>query len=252
MKIQALDEAGIAYRLNYKNTHIVALRFDLAPYEWVELCMREGSEYFGPCCGNTGECQDVLASVFRDSGWITTDQLETMYVNLHEHEGFEILKDPKAECSTRWLRQLSVMWESAKDLIGRADHDIQPRDLSDFDRAITAARRGLGHLSFSRLFSKSDEDNGQHRSNDIVEAAKALPALMMLSKEFQSHFKPFEGFVLVDAAEGLPMANRHGLCVYDKISAAQEVRGWYPGKEIKISACTITVEAGLTIGDELK
>jgi len=39
--------------------------------EWCSICMREGEDYLGGCCGNMSAMQDIIQEVFRNSGFIS-------------------------------------------------------------------------------------------------------------------------------------------------------------------------------------
>jgi hypothetical protein len=65
--------------------------------EWCSLCMRDRSDYIGDCCDQTGQTQDILNKVFRDSGWINGDTAHELVSVAGSHDGFDILREKSEE-----------------------------------------------------------------------------------------------------------------------------------------------------------
>ena len=82
--LELLEKRGMEINRDYEYEHtdtpaghvgvrhdkkeIQSIEIPLTDEEWCSLCMRDGQRYMGECCGQTGQVQDILNDLFRESG----------------------------------------------------------------------------------------------------------------------------------------------------------------------------------------
>lgn len=83
--------------VRHDKKEIRAIQLPLTDTEWCSLCMRDREMYMGGCCGQTGQVQDILNAVFRESGWVDANAAESLILVGGSHDGFEILLEKSEE-----------------------------------------------------------------------------------------------------------------------------------------------------------
>lgn len=84
-----VDRHRVERDLTHPDPEIDCVYLPFTPAQWWEMTTRDGSQYIGPCCGNTGYVQDIFAGVYRDGGFIGASEFLNAAHMIAEHEGFE-------------------------------------------------------------------------------------------------------------------------------------------------------------------
>ena len=254
----------------------------LTTSEWCSLCMRNGVDYVGPCCAQTGYTQDILNDIFRNAGTISANMAINLVNVAGGHDGFELLatKDEatllKAEKGWDKLRPLDKLFlcaaaamprlHATADLpypkgCGKPDKGLLPPD-RDIVRDL---KNALSMLAYVDMFDDSPDHpyrkTGQHAANTALRVARAVPlARAFLNRAPHILSQPFEGFGIADA-DGEIMANNYGLAVYHTRAAADEMLAhWHKQAEkeerwtvrlagSRVRPLRVSVESGLQFID---
>lgn len=241
---------------------IRAIRIPLSSDEWCSLCMRDGENYIGGCCGQTGQTQDILNEIFRESGWVSADTAESLVLVAGSHDGFKILTEKDEEVLLKeeagWLDldpygKIFLCVAAAKPRMkvrapGRA------KDLDDAEDIVWNLNKCSGYLSVKDLFARNPENKDSlHLGNRAVRVARMVPA----AKAFLNHAKeighfPFEGFAIVDP-NGKFGETMMGYAIFEKKKEAKDLlEAWQKDKDSKeivasfaVRKVRITIEKGV-------
>jgi hypothetical protein len=262
-----LDAIGISYRQvdEYRGAHpprtqvllplFKTVLLPFTPEEWCSLCMNEGDNYIGGCCGNTSAAQDILEHFFRhDSGWVQIrgvgdNGLESMADICANHDEMSNAKvewakrpnirkllgsDPKATWATLGVwDKLALLWHIVRDNYdAEAPHAQRNRDDNTpekraFEKAAWTVEHVLRSFSYDRLF-KSDESNPQYEARFRMSVHRLIPALNAVHTSLHTFaFPPTEYLALIEVGVG-PEAvaeNRRGLCLFADEDGMKELLG---------------------------
>lgn len=234
----------------------------LTPDEWCSLCMAEGEHYIGPCCAQSGHTQDILNSIFRDSGWVDVDTAESMVQVGGSHDGHELLR----EQDEKVLLEAEAGWDDLGPLrkvflcIAAARPKMKPRsqgrvsDPDDTEDIVFTLSKCSGYLSINDLFARNPENKTkQHEGNRAVRVARMVPAAKaFLSRASEIGCVPFEGFAIADP-NGKLGENMMGYALFEKKKEAEKVlESWQKDEDSKDSIAAfsirkvrITIEKGI-------
>lgn len=221
--------------------------------EWCRMCMREnpdvlggdaGSLYLGGCCGNMGLCQDTMNQCFREGGYLSADDLQTIGPLLRDHDGFERFAefDPDEFLYASEFNKLDP-WERVCVIHASLEEALKlPRDerpAADSDVregyengkpgrfAITKLYNTLARIEWADLFDRSDPLPSQpsHQLQRRLALAKLVEPTRQLQDvlEAEQGTDPFNGYALVKPGTDELLTNRSGECIYDTEESAQYV-----------------------------
>lgn len=244
----------------------------LTPEDWCRMCMRDGDNYIGGCCGNTGVVQDILNSIFRDSGWIDWRMAEELCHAAANHEGHELLYEKSEKkllaAEEKWDELypidklfLAVAAVKAKMRV-HAPHK-EGVDLENEGDIVSMLHKGVRYLDFKDLFNDKDDGpakKGQKHGNTALCLARTVPAAKaFLGKVATMKELPFDGFALVDE-KGKLGENMLGVTIYTAREQAEETLGLWAkddterkkgedtvADKYKVRPVRVTVEKGLEI-----
>lgn len=263
---QYLDALGVEYRRDYgygkqgtEERHrfltvvLTGLRLPFSPEEWCSLCMCEGDNYVGGCCGTLSAVQDKVEYAFRHrSGWVDGEVLGEVAELMASHDcddsAFQKAPDDlvaavedarrswagpfgraaRGTSPTPWDK-LALLYHLTKDYLRAKVPSSAGKHLSPLEAAMHTLARALDHLSYERVFGRGQErgENGrpngrltsQGEANRLRTLYKLLPALRVVQDGIAAlDTGPFVGFALVEKrAEAQPDAiaeNSLGPCIY--------------------------------------
>lgn len=219
--------------------------------EWVRATQREGDDYIGPCCGNTGYCQDVLASVYRDGGLIKNGDLLGIGVNLSGHDGYEEFRDPSDEAFAKlvetWKASLALgpppeghyvafgVWEKILtcyralepmlmyDNLETPGPTIRRDDDEYAETDLQLLRDALEYSSWHLLFTPTEEERDDHHIQYIEMLSRIKPLAASLYDQLVNQRTALDGFALVVPGTDRVLSNRRGLCIYATRERAEYV-----------------------------
>lgn len=248
MSFEQLDKLDVTYRkaskwvgevgVDHKQVdldHIASVQLKLTPDDWCSMCMCEGDNYMGPCCGNMGAMQDVLNSVFRAGGWVSASDFRFIADSCIDHEGFDDFESEEAletalvsglEGLHPWAK-VGVIWQAAQAVLYVGDNKELPIevDVSTLEDAVTVAYKHIMLSRFKNLWRK-DDDGGQSACNEVVDKSAALAALHTIYAELQKDKDTYTGYAL-RSKDGALGENFYGTCMYTDQSKAEEtLRLW--------------------------
>jgi hypothetical protein len=231
--------------------------------EWLAIAQRDGDQYIGGCCGQTGAIQDVVCGWFRDGGQVKIRELAEVAEMCIRHDNKqspfhdlgvsfdEVVTDAKAwqagseladtvlvkHWSNLWFR-LAVVWHLVKDSYDdEVEHGIRT-DMAPVDKAICTIDHIATALSMHRAFGGDETPTGQTRAQKILMLAKLVPALRYVLNHIDDlalGSTVFEGWALVDLSKGPEVIceNGYGLCLYDDRDRMMEVVNLWKSNEAK-------------------
>jgi hypothetical protein len=212
----------------------------LTAEEWCGMCMREGDEYIGGCCGQTGYTQDVLNEIFRDGGWIEPRLALDLIEIGGGHDGFDLLTEQDEDK----LIAEEANWDTLGGLgkiflcVAAAAPRICPNWLSkiippnreESNDGIGVLFNAIQVLKYGDLFGSDEaKESGQHHGNMMMWLARAVPGI----EKFRKHTKatlaeePWNGFAIV-SHENEIQRNGYGYTIYSTKDAAERmVQMWH-------------------------
>lgn len=216
--------------------------------EWCRMCMRDYpggdqfSLYLGGCCGNMGVCQDVMNACFRDGGYLSADDLQTIGPLLRGHDGFEPFGgdfdvDEYLYASTfrkldPWER-VCVIHRALEDALKlprqdkpRADSDVREgyEDGKPGNLAITKLYNTLARIEWSDLFDGGDlPGKVSHKMQRRIALARLVEPTQKLVDILEAEMgtEPFTGYALVKPGTDEVLDNRQGQLLFDEREDAQ-------------------------------
>lgn len=283
-----LDYLGVKYTLETEwkpKRHTVNvfstvdLLGPLTPDDWVRLCMKEGSDYIGGCCGNTSAIQDIINHWFRfDSGRVNINDISDVMQALSDHDGEsewtlpkESLKESVEWAKENWdqlrpLKKIHIIWHIVKDNylpkvpMGYGDH------LSEVDKAINVVEKSCRMISWDRLFGNDEDNADQKDANKTELLSRMMPALKILWENIEDMSpQPFNGFALFDINADSVCSDRLGLCIYRTEEEAKRIIDLWdeqekeyeheppndPARErVRVRPVRVTIENGVQFTDE--
>lgn len=245
MSIAALKKMKVKFGLNtvYEGIgdkrksrpgkYVDVLILPLTPADWCSLCMSEGGNYMGGCCGNMSHAQDLLSSIFRFGPWVTAQKFTELIDALKGHDGFEALKklDKKTvKAKDPWSKIIRT-WHAAKDVLKGGDMPrmggkVYGEDPSSAKDAVSVLDKTLWRLSWASLRDREEDATGQRHANREATLMQVGPALKTLSEKIQDLRlvkEPLEGFAVVEAGTSKIVCNGLGFCIYRTKEAVDEL-----------------------------
>jgi hypothetical protein len=254
-------------RVKRDKATIYRIRVPLSAKEWCALCMRDGEDYLGGCCGQTGQIQDVMNDIFRDSGVVDTSKAHQLKEISASHEGFEAFEKTEDELlvfEATW----DELWSGEKVTLCcaaaiskmrdplRGPRTVDPKNTDDI---IDVLARGASYIDFKNMFADKEETPewkmGQVHGHSAIMVAKMVPAAQQFLKLAPKVVKfPFRGFAIVDKKREIVVA-RMGLVIaykekeLEKILAGlrQDEKEREYSKDFKVVPVRITIEKGVEI-----
>lgn len=226
------------YNLKIFNT----IKLPFSAEEWCSLCMSDGGNYMGGCCGSMSHLQDIMNNIFRfDSGYISCEKLENIAQIMIEHgeekaatawkngKGivFGELPMPLAKLMPKikvgsispWDR-IALIWHIVKGHYSPKTPDVFGDHVSDLDRSISILSKGLWNLQIGSLFADREKDK-QHKSQTKASRALLLSRLIPAIKTINEKVNELElgdikGYALIAKERGEDQIahNNFGLCVF--------------------------------------
>lgn len=254
------------YKVDQLNT-VNGVYLPLTPLEWCLMCMREPPDhpdggqyesfYVGPCCGITGQMQDIINNVFRDGGWADGhDLLELGELARTHPDGFEDffpemtdevfdgwvkrwkdgeLHDPWAKIGIvfnavePWLQQVSYMVPTAKQV---------PSEYRTEEQEVIHVLQGtLSRMSWTDMFNRdSEEELAQHKANRVTLQARMYPMVTRLHELLDEEGIDFHGYGIALKGTDDIMSNVRGLCLYPEREMAERLLELWKRQETTESA----------------
>lgn len=257
------SEAGSVIVKKAKET-IYSIQIPLTDAEWCDLCMRDGEMYQGGCCDQTGQIQDVINEIFRDSGTVKGETAEALISVAASHDGYELLRG----VTEKELLEVESTWEDldpARKIVlcvaaaapyMKIGLVVTASDLNDPHDVLAALNNAASYLRWKELFKKSDQDK-QHKGNRAVRIARMIPAARAFLLQAQNTSDlPFKGFVVVNQKKEV-IENMMGYAIFETRKEAENLlelwkqseRGKEDLKKVSINTVEISVEYGLRIGE---
>lgn len=258
----------------------------LTPAEWCNLAMHEGDSYIGGCCGTTSAMQDIINSVFRDSGYADADALWTLGEHARNHpDGF------KDSFTTRWTQKrfdetcakwetlrpwekIAVAWQAVRDKVTPYSHQVsmwampEPRPDLDEKREIDELYDALSSSKFAIFKYREENDpKKQEHANEVITRAKLLCGARRLVAKLTEDFTTFEGVAVVETVRpDVVTRNGFGMCLFgteeharDMIATWEKVEtparrdqkhgGKSPSERVRIRPVRVSVQKGLEFLD---
>lgn len=258
-----------------------------SPEEWCSVCMNDGNNYVGGCCGNMSVVQDILEHCFRlESGWLGSNdmfeiaQLFETHHDVEEGEEFGIggygkliksLDEEFEAALSFWKeadpwRKIAVIWHISKDFLAPSVPSAPGKHISPLESAIATLSDGMRFLRLERLFSENRTKTSQDQAQKVMILARVLPALKIVNEQIKS-MDPgsINGFALVDLEIGNNeiASNRLGLCIYGTREEANQIMNMWRrdqaekelseqkpiDERIKIRSVRVSVDKGLEFLD---
>lgn len=218
------------------------VRLPLSPMEWLSVCMTDGSNYVGGCCGAMSALQDRINHVFRfDSGWASGRDLAEMAQIIVDHGDFETdipwgkpdkpiekiaAKAPMGTLDP-WSK-IALCWHLIDGFYsGEVPHASHPKR-TEIQRATYVLGNAMHYLSMCDLFESNPvkAPDSQERANRAALLARVLPALKLLSDNIDKlDLGPVEGWALIDIEKGSESVatNGFGYCIYAERKEAEDL-----------------------------
>jgi hypothetical protein len=231
----------------------------LTPEDWCRICMNDGEEYMGGCCGSMSAVQDVVNKWFRfDSGWVSCDELSEVAQAFVDHgdgwwkdwgacqeqgliEDGETLGDfieriianeadsAPPDRKPRWGNfsawdKIHLVWFIVKGHYAPRVPKGYGDHMSEWDKAVSMLSRGCTAISWHRMFQ--EDESPQKRANYLLILARILPALRTVWTSIEEVApEPFEGLALIDKEAGPDKvaSNGRGLCVFSSRKEVDEI-----------------------------
>ena len=160
----------------------------LTSEEWCSLCMRKGDAYIGGCCGQTGYTQDILNNIFRDGGWIDSEDALDLIEVAGGHDGFEILTEKNedallvAEATWDKLWMLDKLFlcvaAAAPRICPSSLAKVNPSTREEPDDGIEVLSNALVILDYGDLWASDEQkESGQLHGNMMMHLARAVPSV---------------------------------------------------------------------------
>lgn len=245
--IERLEQRGIEFVFDFEYQgegekrrcvflpqRITHINLNLAPQEWCNLCMLDGEEYIGGCCGQTSAVQDILNGIFREGGEIASWEAWNLIETGAGHDGFETLTETSEEAllaeEQRWdqLGALDKIFLSVAAATPRLRVGGMARITPSHpdETGMRELYDALAPIRFSFGPSDEEEKRGrQHEANQMHFIARAMPA----AKAFVSHAEsllaePWKGWAIVDPSNDNEIwRNGFGLMIYGEKSHAEDI-----------------------------
>jgi len=247
----------------------------LSPSEWCGMCMRDGDEYVGGCCGSSSAIQDQINHWFRmDSGWVKITDLQDVAEQwtAHGDTGWDNDEDDLEalvnKTKTNWLNtsgweKIRVVWKIVKDHYGPVIPTGYHKKISDIDNAVHIVSTACNDLSWANIFGDDNHEDKQNDASTLLTLNRILPALKTLwGKLSELAPEPFNGFAMFDKERGSVCSNRLGLCIYDSQEAVDKIMNLWIKQEaeytlpqspvkdkVEIRPIRISMEEGLVFTD---
>lgn len=234
---KALTAFGI--RWVEKNALINKITLPFDEIDWCRLCMREGDDYIGGCCGSMAFVQDLMNGVFRDSGDMDSQSLRLIGEAMISHHGVSpewsfdkpptVMPTPEEFGLLRTWDRLAVIWYIVRGHLQLEEPTLKRKSENDdgtLRHAIKAVANGAHGLDNHYLFQVIDHDPNparetQKKATMSLTLARLLPALRtVLDRIYELDPGPFEGIAIVDPDNEV-VTNGFGPCVYDKQESAE-------------------------------
>lgn len=219
---------------------ISSVLLPLTDEEWCFICMRDREGYIGPCCGNTGAMQDIINSVFRDSGWIKSDDFLYLGIQAIGHDGFDEFSDtgiePEvflAKMHDAKMRQgvisdeigvrgdpwakIGLIFTLLCDKLQPKKHGINGPGLPETREkdCVTILSNGLNYLRYEDLFSRDTDIGKQTHANRLLLLARVIPVAKKVVALLDKNNEPFDGYAIVEVGTDNVLSTRMGLCLFD-------------------------------------
>jgi len=214
-----------------------SVRLPLTPEEWMSLCMRDGNNYIGGCCGSTSAIQDIIDHLFRfESGWASAENLAEISERMLQHnpEDASFLKPEqwfeRLSKAPKTLKKLSP-WDKIAAMWALVEKHYTPdvplatgKHVSKLEDAVATLGSGMYRISLDRIFTK--KPTSQDKANRAITLAKLLPALREVHANVRKLNLGFvEGYALIDKEKG-PKAiasNGLGLCIFATLKEVENL-----------------------------
>jgi hypothetical protein len=256
-RVKMLESLGLLVHHNYvyegevgKDRHRVDLLdtvssvyLPLTTLEWCLTSMREPppgyeSFYVGPCCGITGELQDIWNGIFRDGGWADAADLLRVGELARQHEGFDEFQ-PLDEYNFRKLVQrwdggeYNGPWFKVGIVFNAVEPYLKPRSYEnprshgthETEEQKLTSRLGdaLRSIRVDDLFAPSGHEmvDAAHSAQREVNRAQVAPLAKKLVDVLGE--VTFEGYAIAEPGAKEPMANSYGPCIYLTREAGERV-----------------------------
>lgn len=212
--------------------------------EWCSLCMTDGDQYMGGCCGTLSAAQDHISYAFRfGSGWIDGGDYHEMADLLANHDEMEsafmfskLPKDDDAiaamvgEAKKQWdeispWQKMAVIYAAVRPYLRPRAAKGVGKHLTPLEGAISTSGRMLQSLSYERVF-RSEADTSQSRAMRTLVLARLIPSFKIVYEQIASLYEgPLEGFALIDVEAGIDVVvdNRLGSCIYATREEVEEI-----------------------------
>lgn len=272
MSIEQLDQLQVRYhratkwvgtgqdRKQVELDEVTSVQLPLTPDDWCSLAQYEGDNYMGPCCGNMGAMQDVLNSVFRESGWARAADFRFIAESCIDHDGFDEFEDPAplASACTEGLdtlepwAKIGVTWQAVQDILAVEAKELpDAEDLSSFDAAIQIAGKHIGLVRWSNIWAAQREDGGQSRCVKMTDLAALLASLRTIYDDLKQRKLECIDAVALRGQDGAVGANYRGAAIFtDQAEAERVLTLWKENEKFdqdrwSIVPCRVTVDKGL-------
>jgi hypothetical protein len=271
-----LDRLGIQYhrtnddvkKVPTDRSWIDKVKLDLTPNQWCNLCMRDGNQYVGGCCGTSSAMQDIVNGAFRDDGWLEAHDLRRLADLGISHDG---KASPYTDTALlkRWGKplgpwtKLGCLWQFCEPNLRVGWVEDLPTHKTDPVRLAQASLFSLSYHDHFSIFLPDPKDGdeaaqAQHQAIQILNEAKYLAALKTLRNHFTALSRePFDGFAIRCKATGELAVNGYGACVYATEAQAQEmIDCWardterYKVGTHEVVTCRVTLEDGCVWADK--
>lgn len=246
-------------RARYNLPFFTSVRLPLSPLEWCAICMRDGCHYVGGCCSAESAVQDIMNSIFRDSGWTTINEIAEIADTSIHHDDLDATGVPNfkhlgllIDVVELWgqfdpWHKIAVVWHLTKDNYVPKAPEASRGNSDGVEEAMTVLEGGLRHLNIHRLFERMDQHSeaagideevrkqlehnrlqsaSQGQTSKLLALYRILPALKTFTEKVNElNPGPLEGFALVhkELAGDVVAKNGHGYCVYANKKDANEI-----------------------------
>lgn len=211
-RIAAIEKLGVAITWGYEYvgkvdagrhrverdlTHdhpvIESVHLPFTPAQWWAMTTRDGEQYIGPCCGNTGYVQDVFAGVYREGGFISASEFLNAAHMIVDHEGFETWGPVDDEKFDNYIKSWTAatndpevasrldLWAIIGVIYNAVEPGLQPSFLTDtspsypepdpWRRNIRTLSGSVQHLAYADLFTETMPVEGGYSSEEAYETA---------------------------------------------------------------------------------
>ncbi len=246
MSLEQLDKLGVDYHRTTKWVgeprtpsrkcveldEVKSVQLPLTPEEWCCMCMREGDDYMGSCCGNMGVMQDILNSVFRDSGWTDASSFRRIADACINHDGFDEFSDEKMleDALEKGLKnrrpweKVGIVWQAVQDVLIVENKELPSQeDLNSLDGAIRIASKHIALVRWKNFWNKDPNDGGQSNCLYKMDLATLLSALRTIYDKLEEQkLDTIEGFGIRNKDSNVGM-NYFRAFVFEDEAKAKEV-----------------------------